>query len=263
MTVVAIGLVAAAAVTAAGSMVAAGQAAEGAQNAQATIQGGVSRLNAFRSQIRKDNAVYRDNQEAITNRLVGDVSGQTKDSQAYKDASRRFDAASAATGSVRSGAAASGRSELASREEDAQFARRMAVGQMLQTQTGRADALTADTYRNEASLLGQEAHYQQQEGNAKAAGTEAAAQGISSAISAGTGAYAAGMGGGATSTRLGTQMTSGFMDTANSVYGMGGTPLANTGVSANALGGSTAGSYFDPELLRGGGYGRYSMGSGL
>ncbi len=234
MTVAAVAIVAAAAVSVAGSIVSAKIAAEGAENAQATVQGGISRLNAFRQQLKTDNADYKTWQKDMTRQLVTDSSQPALESQAYKNEQRRFLSGQAATGSVRSGATASGLAELAGSEQDRQIQRRMAVDQLLQQQTGRSDALVAHTYDSESSLLGAKGDAQQAEANAKAAGTQGAAQGISSALSAGAGAY----GGGATSTLAGTQALQGTM-AANPVPS---STLANTGWDPNLLGGY-AGNY--------------------
>lgn len=189
MTVAAVAIAAAAVVSVAGSVVASQQAAEGAENAEATMAGGVARLTAFRQQLKTDNQVYKDWQEGVTRQLVDDVSRPPLESQAYKDAVRRFTTARAATGSIRSGGSDQGLRELAIAESDAQINRRLAVDQLLQNQTQRSDALRAQTYNAEASLLGGQANAQMEEANAKAAGTQGAAQGISSALSGAAGAY--------------------------------------------------------------------------
>jgi len=189
VTVAAIAIAASVAVSVAGSVISSQQAAEGAENAQATIQGGISRLNAFRQQLKASNADYKTWQHDTTQRLVQDANAPALESKAYKDAQRRLLTTQAATGSVRSGAAQYGMEQLAAGESDRQIQRRIAVDQLLAQQTGRGDALIARTYDSEASLLGGKADAQQGEANAKAAGTQGAAQGISSALSAGAGAY--------------------------------------------------------------------------
>ena len=192
MTLVAVGLGVAAAATIAGSVLSSQAAAEGAEDAQATIQGGVNRLNAFRQQLREANTSYQDWQKTVTGQLVSDVTGRQQDSQLYKDSLRRFTAAQAGTGSIRSGAAQQGLRDLALAEEDAQFQRRYAVGNLLGTETARSEALQASTYNTEAGLLGGVADAQQQEANAKAAGIEGVAGGVSSLASGVAGAYGGG-----------------------------------------------------------------------
>ena len=192
MTVAAIAIGASVAVAAAGSAYAASQSAEGASDAQATLQGGINRMEAFRSQIRQDSQVYRQWKEDVTGKLVEDVLRAPTDSQAYRDNLRRFESSNAAAGiSPRGGAAFTGRRELAQAETDRHFVRRAAVGQLLGTETARSDRLSASVLSSENQLLGGKSDAQIQEANAKAAGTEAVAGGISGALSAGAGAYGA------------------------------------------------------------------------
>jgi len=202
VTMAAIAIGASVAVSVAGSVMSAQASAQGAENAQATMQGGISRLSAFRDALRKENADYQTWQKDVTRQAVNDVSGPAQQTQGYLDAQRRMMAMQAATGSVRSGAAEMGMADLASREQDAEFNRRQAVAQMLQAQTGHSDSLIASTYADEANLLGKKADAQQQEANAKAAGISSSAGAISSGLSSAGGAAMggySGMAGGMTS----------------------------------------------------------------
>ncbi len=237
-----VGIAAAATVSAVGADKAADAAAEGAENAQATLQGGISRLTGFRQELKKANAEYKDWQSKVTGQLVTDVTKPALESQAYRDAQRRLLNTQAATGSVRSGAAAAGQAQLAGAESDAQVGRRLAVDQLLTAQTSRSDALRASTYRDEAALLGGQADAQQQEANAKAAGIEGVYGGISSGLSGIAGVAAGGAGGG------------GAAMGAPSGYGQtGGGGLQGAGVSTGAVGagGIQGGQNYDAALLGG------------
>lgn len=242
MTAVALGITAAAVASAVGSAVAADQAAEGAENAQATLQGGISRMTAFRGELKKQYAEYGDWQKSLTGQLVTDAMQPDLESQAYKDAQRRLTAAQAGVGSVRSGAAEIGRAQLAGAESDAQIQRRLQVDQLVSQQVARGEALRAHTYDAEASLLGGKANAQMEEANARAAGTEAIAGGVSSALSGAAGAYA-GYGGGAGLTA----------PTGGGYAATGGGGLAGTGVQQGAIGAGSigGGQTYDAALLGG------------
>lgn len=224
-----------AAVSATGSILAAQASAQGAENAQATIQGGIARLTGFRQQLKEYNQSYADWQKTTTEGMVKDVNAPVLESQSYKDAQRRFIAAQAATGSVRSGGTGAGLAELAGSESDAQFARKLAVDQLLQHQTLSSDALRASTYRDEAALLGGKANAQMQEANAKAAGIETTAGTVSSGISSLAGAAmgaGGGGGGGAGAMALGKSFGE-----ADMLFGGGNYPQIDTSASS-LLGGS-------------------------
>lgn len=192
MTVAAVALGTAAVVSAGAGVYSSMKSAEGAQDAQQTMQGGINRMEAFRNQLRQDSAAYRGWKEDLTGQMVEDAMKPAQDSQAYKDALRRFEASNLASGgSARSGAAMMGRRDLASAEGDAQFQRRAALAQLLGQETARSDQLSAGLLSDQKPLIGGLADAQQQEANAQAAGIEAVGGGISGALSGFAGAYGA------------------------------------------------------------------------